>query len=116
MGKNVVIGGLDIYGKGGAETAITLNEQGYNIKALAGSERVLAGTLTQARLTGRVTWIHRYFKKNKIPIFIKVKHINFSDNRVIIQDSDDKEHVIESDTTCLLQCSNYTQINPRKRV
>lgn len=110
MGKNIAIWGLDTYWKGGAETAITLNEQGYNIKALAGSERVLAGILTQARLTGRVTWIHRYFKENNIPVFTKAKLIDFFDNKVIIHDSDDKEHVIEADT--LVHCGART--TPKK--
>ncbi len=110
MGKNIAIWGLDTYWKGGAETAITLNEQGYNIKVLAGSERVLAGILTQARLTGRVTWIHRYFKENNIPVFTKAKLIDFFDNKVIIHDSDDKEHVIEADT--LVHCGART--TPKK--
>lgn len=98
IGKNVVIWGLDTYWKGGAETAITLREQGYNIKAIAGTEKMLAGTLTQARLTGRVTWIHQYFKDNKIPQFKEAKLIDVSKNAVIIQDSEGKEHEIEADT------------------
>ncbi len=110
IGKNVVIWGLDTYWKGGAETTITLREQGYNIKAIAGSEKLLAGIITQARLTGRVTWIHRYFKENKIPMFTNAKLIDFSDNKVIIHDSDDKEHIIEADT--LVHCGART--TPKK--
>jgi len=98
IGKDVVIWGLDTYWKGGAETAITLRERGHNIKAIAGTEKILAGILTQARLTGRVTWIHRYFKENKIPQFRGAKLIDVSKNAVIIQDSEGKEHEIKADT------------------
>jgi 2,4-dienoyl-CoA reductase-like NADH-dependent reductase (Old Yellow Enzyme family) len=98
IGKNVVIWGLDTYWKGGTETAITLREQGYNIKAIAGSESLLAGILTQARLTGRVTWIHNYFKNNKIPQFKKAKLVDVTDKAVIIQDAEGKEHEIKADT------------------
>ena len=98
MGKNVVIWGLDTYWKGGTETAITLREQGYTIKAIAGTEKVLAGILTQARLSGRVTWIHQYFKDSKIPQFKEAKLIDVTDKAVIIQDSEGKEHEIEADT------------------
>jgi len=110
MGKNVVIWGLDTYWKGGTETAITLREQGYNIKAIAGTERTLAGILTQARLTGRVTWIHRYFKENKIPQFKKAKLIDVTDTAVIIHDSEDKEHIIKADTLVHIGA----RITPRK--
>ncbi|MHA1487996.1 MAG: oxidoreductase, partial [Promethearchaeota archaeon] len=110
MGKNVVIWGLDTYWKGGTETAITLREQGYNIKAFAGKEKLLAGILTQARLSGRVTWIHQYFKDSKIRIFKKADLIDVTDKSVIIHDSDDKEHVIEADT--LVFCGART--TPRK--
>ena len=98
IGKDVVIWGLDTYWKGGAETAITLREQGYNIKAIAGSEKLLAGIITQARLTGRVTWIHQYFKDNKIPQFKEAKLIDVTGKAVIIQDSEGKEHEIKADT------------------
>jgi 2,4-dienoyl-CoA reductase-like NADH-dependent reductase (Old Yellow Enzyme family)/pyruvate/2-oxoglutarate dehydrogenase complex dihydrolipoamide dehydrogenase (E3) component len=98
IGKNVVIWGLDTYWKGGAETAITLREQGHNIKAIAGSEAVLAGILTQARLTGRVTWIHNYFKNNEIPQFKKAKLLEVTDKAVIIKDAEGNEHEIEADT------------------
>ncbi|GAH79539.1 unnamed protein product, partial [marine sediment metagenome] len=98
MGKNVVIWGLDTYWKGGAETAITLREQGYNIKAIAGPEKGLAGLITGPALTGRVTWIHRYFKENKIPVFKEAKLLDVTDKTVIIQDSEGKEHEIEAET------------------
>jgi 2,4-dienoyl-CoA reductase-like NADH-dependent reductase (Old Yellow Enzyme family) len=98
IGKNVVIWGLETYWKGGAETAITLREQGYNIKAIAGPEKILAGILVQTRLSGRLTWIYRYFKDNKIPQFKEAKLVDVTDKAVIIHDSDDKEHVIEADT------------------
>ena len=110
MGKNIVVWGLDTYWKGGAETAITLNEQGYNIKVIAGSEKGLARVITQGTLTGRVTWIHNYFKKNNIPIFTKAELIDVSENAVIIHDSDKKEHTIEADT--LVYCGART--TPKK--
>jgi pyruvate/2-oxoglutarate dehydrogenase complex dihydrolipoamide dehydrogenase (E3) component len=106
MGKNVVVWGLDTYWKGGAETAITLNEQGYNIKAIAGSERTLAGILTNANLTGRVTFIHRYFKKKNIPIFNKAELLDIAENSLTILDIDKNEHVIEADT--LVYCGART--------
>ncbi len=98
IGKNVVIWGLDTYWRGGAETAITLREQGYNIKAIAGTEKGLAGTITGPGLTGRVTWIHQYFRDNKIPQFKEAKLLDVTDKTVIIQDSEGKEHEIEADT------------------
>ncbi|MFX1478270.1 MAG: FAD-dependent oxidoreductase [Promethearchaeota archaeon] len=98
MGKDIVVWGLDTYWRGGAETAITLREQGYNIKAIAGPEKVLANTLTQARLTGRVTWIHHYFRDNKIPIFNGVKLNDLTDKSVIIEDSEGKKHEIRADS------------------
>ena len=98
IGKNVFIWGLDTYWKGGAETAITLKEQGHNIKGIAGSEKVLAGILTNANLTGRIAFIHRYFKENNIPQFKKAKLIDVTDKTVTIQDSEGKEHEIEADT------------------
>ncbi|MFW9875295.1 MAG: FAD-dependent oxidoreductase [Candidatus Thorarchaeota archaeon] len=98
IGKNVVIWGLDTYWRGGAETAITLREQGHNINAIAGTEKGLAGTITGTGLTGRVTFIHRYFKENKIPVFKQAKLLDVTEKAVIIQDSDGKGHEIEADT------------------
>jgi len=98
IGKNVVVWGLDTYWRGGAETAMTLREQGHNIKAIAGTEKGLAGTITGPGLTGRVTFIHRYFKENKIPVFKQAKLVDVTDKAVIIQDSEGKEHEIEADT------------------
>ncbi|MFX0135021.1 MAG: FAD-dependent oxidoreductase, partial [Candidatus Hodarchaeota archaeon] len=110
MGKDLVVWGLDTYWKGGAETAITLREQGYNIKAIAGTESRLAGLLYIARLSGRLTWIHQYFKKNKIPIFKKASLIDVTDKAVIIQDYEGKEHVIDADTLIHIGA----RITPRK--
>ncbi len=98
IGKNVVVWGLDTYWRGGAETAITLREQGYNIKAIAGSEKGLAGTITGPGLTGRVTWIHQYYKDNKIPQLKEAKLLDVTDKTVIIQDSEGNEHEIEADS------------------
>jgi len=112
MGKNIALWGLDTYWKGGAETAITLKEQGYNVKAIAGSEKVLARILNSQGgvLTGRLTWIYKYFKNNKIPIFTKAELIDVTESAVIIHDSDKKEHTIEADT--LVYCGART--TPKK--
>ena len=59
---------------------------------------MLAGIRTQARLSGRVTWIHQYFKDSKIPQFKEAKLVDVTDKAVIIQDSEGKEHEIEADT------------------
>jgi 2,4-dienoyl-CoA reductase-like NADH-dependent reductase (Old Yellow Enzyme family)/thioredoxin reductase len=98
MGKNVVVWGLDTYWRGGAETVMTLREQGYNIKAIAGKEKALAKVLDIPRLSGRFTMIYRYFKQNKIPIFREAKLVDVTDTSVIIIDSEGNEQSIEADT------------------
>jgi 2,4-dienoyl-CoA reductase-like NADH-dependent reductase (Old Yellow Enzyme family)/thioredoxin reductase len=107
LGKNIVVWGLDTYWRGGAETAITLREQGYNIKTIVGPEKTLAGTLTN--MTGRLTFIHHYFKDNKIPMIKEAKLIDVTDKAVVIQDSDGDQHEIEADT--LVYCG--ARITPK---
>ena len=51
IGKNVVIWGLGAYWRGGAETAVSLAEEGYNVKALAGTSTIVASEMLMA--TGR---------------------------------------------------------------
>jgi NADH dehydrogenase FAD-containing subunit len=77
---------------------MTLREQGYNIKAIVGKEKVLAKVLDIPRLSGRFTMIYRYFKQNKIPIFRETKLVDVTDTSVIITDSEGNEHSIEADT------------------
>jgi 2-enoate reductase len=105
IGKNVVIWGLDTYWRGGVETAITLREQGYNIMALAGKEKAVAGILLgMNRLTGRLTWIYRYIKDNKVRVIPQAKLEDVTDETVLITDSDGKEYNIEADT--LVYCGS----------
>ncbi|GAG88144.1 unnamed protein product, partial [marine sediment metagenome] len=61
MGKNVVVWGLDGFWRGGFETVLTLGEQGYNVKALIGSNAVV-GQILLAN-SGRRMYIIRYLKK-----------------------------------------------------
>ncbi len=102
MGKNIVVWGLDAYWKGGAETVLTLNEEGYNIKALMGSNTVVASIILAC--TGRRIWILQYLKNNKIPIYTKAKLIDVMDNGVKFFDADENEHFIEADT--LVYCGS----------
>lgn len=102
MGKNVVVWGLETYWKGGAETAITLREQGYNIKALMGPEVTIAGLLLAA--TGRRVWILEYFKKKNIPVYPRAKLLDVTDKGVKFLDDEGKEQFIEADT--LVYCGS----------
>ena len=76
MGKNLVVRGLNTYWKGGAETAITLSEEGHNIKALVGGEPMIAGDIVFA--TGRRLMIIEYLQKAGIPVFPRAKNIDDS--------------------------------------
>jgi 2,4-dienoyl-CoA reductase-like NADH-dependent reductase (Old Yellow Enzyme family)/thioredoxin reductase len=96
MGKDVVVWGLDTYWKGGVETAITLAEQGYNIKALAGSEQVIAAQIFAN--FGRRLWIVEYLEDNNIPIYMKAKLLDVTEKGVKILNSEGKEQLIEADT------------------
>jgi len=102
MGKDVVVWGLNTYWKGGAETAITLKEEGYNVKALIGPEVTMAGLLIAA--TGRRVWILEYFKKNNIPVYPRAKLLDVLENGVKFLNQDGKEQFIEADT--LIYCGS----------
>jgi len=96
MGKNVVVWGLDTYWKGGVETAITLAEQGYNVKALAGSEQVIAVQIFAN--FGRRFWILEYLRDNNIPVYMKAKLLDVTEKGVSFLNKDGKEQLIEADS------------------
>ncbi|NVM55047.1 MAG: FAD-dependent oxidoreductase [Candidatus Helarchaeota archaeon] len=95
MGKNLVIRGLNTFWKGGAETAITLREEGYNIKALVGPGPLVASEILPA--TGRRLWILEYFQKNNIPIYVKIKNLEVTKGNANFIDEHGKEQSIEFD-------------------
>ncbi|MFX1339355.1 MAG: FAD-dependent oxidoreductase [Promethearchaeota archaeon] len=102
IGKKVVVWGLGAYWRGGPETAITLKEQGYNVKALMGSNTVVATEMLIA--TGRRLWILEYFRDNNIPIYTKAKLLEVSDKGVKFLDENKTEQFIEADT--LIYCGS----------
>ena len=102
IGKNVVVWGLGAYWRGGPETAITLREQGYNVKALMGSNTTVATEMLLA--TGRRLWILEYFRDNNIPIYTKAKLLEVSDDGVKFLDENKTEQFIEADT--LIYCGS----------
>jgi 2,4-dienoyl-CoA reductase-like NADH-dependent reductase (Old Yellow Enzyme family) len=96
IGKNVVVWGLNAYWKGGLETVTTLGEEGYNVKALVGSDPMVG--LLLMGVIGRRMYLLRYLRDKKIPVYIRAKLVDVTDKAVIIQDSDGKEQEIEADT------------------
>jgi 2,4-dienoyl-CoA reductase-like NADH-dependent reductase (Old Yellow Enzyme family)/thioredoxin reductase len=102
VGKNVVIWGLGAYWRGGPETAITLREQKYNVKALMGSNTTVASEMLIA--TGRRLWILEYLRDNKIPIYTKAKLLDVTEKGVKFLDENKTEQFIEADT--LVYCGS----------
>ena len=102
MGKDVVVWGLNTYWRGGVETAITLAEQGYNVKALVGSEVTVAASIMMA--AGRRYWILRYLKEKNIPIYYKSKLLDVTEKGVKFLDENQKEQFIEADN--LIYCGS----------
>lgn len=96
LGKNIVIRGVNTYWKGGVETAITLSEEGYNVKAVIGPGPLAASDILWA--TGRRFWILNYLKEKNIPVYTKAKILDVTDKGVKFTDKDGKEQFIESDT------------------
>jgi 2-enoate reductase len=96
IGNNVVIWGLDTYWRGGIETAITLAEQGYTIKAILGKETVMARSIMG--LSGRYLWIYEYLKKKQIPLIFESRLADVTDAGVKYLDKEGEEHFIEADT------------------
>jgi len=112
IGKDVVIWGLGAYWRGGPETAITLTEQGYNVKALMGSNTSVATEMLLA--TGRRLWILEYLRDKKIPIYTKAKLLDVTDKGVKFIDENKKEQFIEADS--LVYCgSRMTKAKKMKK-
>lgn len=102
MGKNVVIWGLNAFWKGGLETVTTLGEQGYNIKALMGSNTIV-GQLLMAN-AGRRMYLLRYLRDKKIPVYTKAKLLDVTEEGVKFLDENQEEQFIEADT--LVYCGS----------
>ncbi len=102
IGKNVVVWGLGAYWKGGPETAITLAEQGYNVKALMGSNTTIATEMLIA--TGRRLWILEYLRDKKLPIYTRAKLLDVTEKGVKFLDENKNEQFIEADT--LVYCGS----------
>ncbi|MHA1670503.1 MAG: oxidoreductase [Promethearchaeota archaeon] len=102
LGKDVVVWGLDTFWRGGAETAITLHSQGYNVKALAGPELGIAQILRQNGDSGRLYGIYKQIKERKIPVYTQAKFIDILDNNIQFLDKDKKEVTIQADN--LIYC------------
>ena len=96
MDKNVVIWGLNAFWKGGSETVITLGEQGYNVKALMGSNTHV-GQLLNGN-AGRRMYLLRYLRNKKIPVYTKAKLLDVTKEGVKFLDRNQEEQFIEADT------------------
>ncbi len=102
MGKNVVIWGLNAFWKGGLETVTTLGEQGYNIKALMGSNTIV-GQLLMGN-AGRRMYLLRYLRDKKIHVYTKAKLLDVTEEGVKFLDENQEEQFIEADT--LVYCGS----------
>ena len=112
IGKNVVVWGLGAFWRGGAETVLSLAEEGYNVKALAGSGTIVASEILIA--TGRRLWILEYLRDKKIPIYTKAKLLDVTENGVKFLDGNKNEQFIEADT--LIYCgSRMTEAKKLKK-
>jgi 2,4-dienoyl-CoA reductase-like NADH-dependent reductase (Old Yellow Enzyme family) len=102
IGKNVVIWGLNGFWKGGFETVITLGEQGYNVKALIGSNTVVGQLLIGN--AGRRMYLLRYLRDNKIRVYTKAKLLDVTNNGIKFLNGHEEEQFIEADT--LVYCGS----------
>jgi 2-enoate reductase len=102
IGKDVVIWGLNAYWKGGLETVTTLGEQGYNVKALMGSNAIV-GQLLMAN-AGRRMYLMRYLRDKKIPVYTKAKLLDVNKDGVSFLDENKEEQFLEADT--LVYCGS----------
>jgi len=102
LGKNLIVWGLDTYWRGGAETAITLDSQGYNVKALVGSELGVAQILRGTGDSGRGYGILKQLTERNIPIYTEAKLLDVGDNTVKFLDKNKKEVSIQADN--LIYC------------
>ena len=102
IGKDVVVWGLEAYWRGGAESVISLIEEGYNVKALVGPEKTVAGILKTHM--GRRYWILNYLKKKDIPIYKNAKLLDVTEKEVKFLDENGDEQSIGADT--LVYCGS----------
>ncbi len=102
MGKDIVVWGLNAYWRGGLESVVSLIEEGYNIKALVGSEGAVGQIIEGA--AGRRFWILRYLRDKKIPIYTKAKLLDVTNEGVKFLDKDKNEQFIEADS--LVYCGS----------
>jgi len=102
MGKDIVVWGLNAYWRGGLESVVSLIEEGYNIKALIGSEETVGQIIAGA--AGRRFWILRYMRDKKIPIYTKAKLLDVTDEGVKFLDKDENEQFVEADS--LIHCGS----------
>ncbi|MHA2288295.1 MAG: oxidoreductase, partial [Promethearchaeota archaeon] len=102
FGKDLVIWGLNVYWKGGVETAVSLIEEGYNVKALIGSNKYENNW--GWNLAGRRFWLRRYLKEKEIPIYDKAKLLDVTENGVRFLSGKNEELFIESDA--LIYCGS----------
>jgi 2,4-dienoyl-CoA reductase-like NADH-dependent reductase (Old Yellow Enzyme family) len=108
LGKNVVIWGLDTYWRGGVETAMTLIEQGYNVKAIIGKDKVMGRSIRG--FNGRYLWIYEYFEKKDIPFYYSAKLEDVDENNITFIDEKGDKQKIEADS--LVYCGS--RISKRK--
>ena len=102
MGKDIVVWGLEVYWRGGVESAISLIEEGYNVKAIVGPEKTVAGLLKTHM--GRRYWLLNYLKKKDIPIYKNAKLLDVTEKEVKFLDENGEEQSIEADT--LVYCGS----------
>ncbi len=102
MGKDIVVWGLEPYWRGGDESVVSLLEEGYNVKALVGPEKTVAGILKSHQ--GRRYWLLNYLRKRDIPIYKEAKLLDVSEGEVKFLDSNGEEQSIQADT--LVYCGS----------
>jgi len=102
MGDNIVIWGLDAFWKGGLETVTTLGEEGYNVKALIGSNTSV-GQLLMGN-AGRRMYLLRYLRDKKIPVYTKAKLLDVTNEGVKFLDENQEEQFVKANT--LVYCGS----------
>jgi len=113
LGKDLVVWGLDTYWRGGAETAITLDSRGHNVKALVGPELGVAQILRLKGDSGRSYGILKQLTDRNIPIYTESKFLEVNDNSVKFLDKDKKEVSIQADNLiyCGARITNGKKLN-----
>lgn len=112
LGKNIVVWGLNAYWRGGSETAISLAKEGHNVKALVGSEALIAQVIAGGG-TGRRFLITQYLKENNIQVYPIAKLLDVNEKGVKFHDKERKEHFIEADA--LIYCGSRISYGKKLR-